>query len=1074
MTPAPDVNDTCGCCEGIEIVTPIAIANRPGLDKLTYRVGTHASFLETMKARLTTTYIETERPTDQAGDGQPEGAKMPCPDGTVPANRTYPLAGLATRESNDPAIAMLDAWATVADVLTFYQERIANEGYLRTATERRSVLELARLIGYALRPGVASSVYLAYELDKDAEVTLPRESRVQSVPGPNEQMQSFETSDDLHMRAAWNKIRPRLTRPQSIDDNPESVTAIYFQGTATNLKPNDPLLIVTGSEGGKEERTFRRVASINVQTAEDRTRVTLQPSDFRAGLLQNIAARFQHLEDFGIAEDNPAVSKVVSHLEGILEGGLDGPTDVGELLESIAGTQASIVAGNPADAPVQAWLDGLSQHLSMLTSNLGPAGTVGTQPEKIANPDALLESLQKPPSIPPAGSARLGRDITTAFAQGSDTLSQLKVAGRSDLGSDYYTAWANARVSEPSKVRVYAFRVAASLFGHNAPKEPKITKEEIKPQSEWPEWRLAAEENNRTLFLDAAYDQVLPGSYIAVQTARDTDSTGRGAEPVSPAVLGIRDVVTYSRNAYGVSGKTTRLTLRDGTWTDTKFDVEPGSTGEGENPKNTRAEIGIIRRTIVYAQSEELMLAEEPITEPVCHSRIALDGLYDGLESGRWLIISGERDDIPASSNIRASELVMLAALEQGFSSKLPGDKTHSTLVLASPLSYCYKRESVEIYANVVKATHGETRNEVLGNGDGSRAMQTFALHQSPLTYLPAPTPAGAASTLEVRVNEVKWHEVDNLIWLQPYEHGFVTRTGDAGKTSVVFGDGKRGGRPPTGMANVRAKYRTGIGRPGNVRAGQISLLATRPLGVKGVTNPLPATGGADREGLDQARRNAPLAVMALDRLVSVRDYEDFARTYAGIGKASARRLTDGRRQLVHLTIAGAGDIPISPTDDLYRNLRQALHDAGDPYQPVVVEVRELLRLIISGKVRLHPDYKWEFVEPKIRAALLDRFSFERRDLGQDVVLSEVISTIQSVPGVAYVDVDALEATTAGSEEELKELSQRLAEAGQNPPNSRIVTDFARYGADGKIEPAQLAFLLPEVPDTLILKEITS
>jgi hypothetical protein len=189
-------------------------------------------------------------------------------------------------------------------------------------------------------------------------------------------MQSFETSDDLHMRAAWNKIRPRLTRPQSIDDNPESVTAIYFQGTATNLKPNDPLLIVTGSEGGKEERTFRRVASINVQTAEDRTRVTLQPSDFRAGLLQNIAARFQHLEDFGIAEDNPAVSKVVSHLEGILEGGLDGPTDVGELLESIAGTQASIVAGNPADAPVQAWLDGLSQHAAGENSQPGRAARV--------------------------------------------------------------------------------------------------------------------------------------------------------------------------------------------------------------------------------------------------------------------------------------------------------------------------------------------------------------------------------------------------------------------------------------------------------------------------------------------------------------------------------------------------------------------------------------------------------------------------------------------------------------------------------------------------------------------------
>ena len=50
-------------------------------------------------------------------------------------------------------------------MLTFYQERIANEGYLRTATERRSVLELARLVGYQLAARrVAASVYLAYTL----------------------------------------------------------------------------------------------------------------------------------------------------------------------------------------------------------------------------------------------------------------------------------------------------------------------------------------------------------------------------------------------------------------------------------------------------------------------------------------------------------------------------------------------------------------------------------------------------------------------------------------------------------------------------------------------------------------------------------------------------------------------------------------------------------------------------------------------------------------------------------------------------------------------------------------------
>ena len=42
----------CGCCEGVEPLTPQTIANRPGLDALSYRVGTHSTFLETMTARL--------------------------------------------------------------------------------------------------------------------------------------------------------------------------------------------------------------------------------------------------------------------------------------------------------------------------------------------------------------------------------------------------------------------------------------------------------------------------------------------------------------------------------------------------------------------------------------------------------------------------------------------------------------------------------------------------------------------------------------------------------------------------------------------------------------------------------------------------------------------------------------------------------------------------------------------------------------------------------------------------------------------------------------------------------------
>ncbi|MGH9908969.1 MAG: putative baseplate assembly protein, partial [Pyrinomonadaceae bacterium] len=203
----------CGCCEGTESLTPAATANRPGLNAISHRVGTHSTFLETMKAGLS-------------------GAALQ-------------LRALRTRETNDFSIALLDGWATVGDVLTFYQERIANEGYLRTARERRSILELARLVGYTLRPGVAASTYFAYTLDKpipipvvpgkeatappvpDTEVIIFKGSRAQSVPGPGELPQSFESSEDLVARPSWNNLQVRLTQPQVIT---KETRTIYLKG----------------------------------------------------------------------------------------------------------------------------------------------------------------------------------------------------------------------------------------------------------------------------------------------------------------------------------------------------------------------------------------------------------------------------------------------------------------------------------------------------------------------------------------------------------------------------------------------------------------------------------------------------------------------------------------------------------------------------------------------------------------------------------------------------------------------------------------------------------------------------
>ncbi|QUH01899.1 putative baseplate assembly protein [Saccharopolyspora erythraea] len=357
---------------------------------------------------------------------------------------------------------------------------------------------------------------------------------------------------------------------------------------------------------------------------------------------------------------------------------------------------------------------------------------------------------------------------------------------------------------------------------------------------------------------------------------------------------------------------------------------------------------------------------------------------------------------------------------------------------------------------------------------------------------------------------------VDSLAGRGPHERVYVTGSTADGRTTVTFGDGVHGARLPSGHENVRARYRFGTGKAANVGPERITQAVTRPLGVTGVTNPLPATGGADADGPALTRRTVPLAVSALDRLVSLRDYEDFSRSRAGVGRASARRVFDGKREVLHVTVAGVDDIPIDADSDLLRSLRASLLDHGDPRLPVRVEPRELVLLVVSAKVKLLPDHAWEWVQPRIRQALLAELGYAGRELGQPAHLSEVLATAQSVPGVSHVDVDVFggvpASVTPGETADLGDrlnppaatVPARLAEHAEEryqvtDPDGETLTEIAvrngisltellRLNPDitdtrrlppGRavfvhrgIRPAQLALLAPDIADTLILTEV--
>lgn len=264
--------DSCVCQNRTEaLTTPLARNNRPGLPALSYRIGTHSNFLETMKARLSV--ADTSRAMTEEAKAQAK-------------KLAEKLSGLTARDSSDPSIALLDAWAMVADVLTFYQERIANEGYIRTATEERSIQELARLMGAGQRSGVAATVPLAYTIDPNTkgEVVIPAGSRVQSVPGQNEKPQTFETSEDLKAYTELNVLKPRMSKAQKTILQEEPIKGkkehvVYLRGVHTNLKSDDRILIEFNqgnAEGNKPQPEVYLVTTVMSDAKFDRTRVVLK------------------------------------------------------------------------------------------------------------------------------------------------------------------------------------------------------------------------------------------------------------------------------------------------------------------------------------------------------------------------------------------------------------------------------------------------------------------------------------------------------------------------------------------------------------------------------------------------------------------------------------------------------------------------------------------------------------------------------------------------------------------------------------------------------------------------------
>lgn len=895
----------CGCCLGIGTETPEPIFNRPGLSTITYRVGTQSTFKASLLAALSS-------------------SELPA------------LAPLRTREDTDFSIALLDAWATTLDILTFYQERIANESYLRTAVDAASVMGLAQLVGYRPSPGVAASAFLAFTLNNAPgspdNVLIAAGTRVQSVPNPGQKPQVFETSTDLTAVIAENAIPPQTTVPWGLNAGD---TTIWLQGTSNNIHVGDVILFV--SEGLYQTA---QSASTSAGLSFDYHFVTAVTLDSNSG---NTMITWDTGLTWPAFNDNTAHIYIFRKKAALF--GVQAPDPMSLPAPDSAHNNIGSINGWPGSTPND-W------NFSVVFANNSvrlDAGYPGLSPQGGTPAWTLLLDPSQDPTV--AGLFQVTAALDTGFT--AFTLSmkttQLLLANGQFQGvvfTDPNTAIADFVIDTRS---VTAYVQSDELTPVDPPYAP--------PYATW-------------------------GGRYPLQTGMLVPVEGSQLELVTGESFG-------SNQPAAVSGQRVRLQV--------------DTSSQPLDPQSTFVPKGATGGKQISDGQIFLVDAFPPTPAPggsdMLWSVITTDGVAGTLQinNANVLLVPADQKNDPEAGETAA------------ISTPPNVNGPVETLSFVHPLARIYDRSTVTVNANVVAATQGETMHEIMGSGDATNAALQLPLKQSPLTYVSASTVLGAASTLQVWVNNVQWHEVDNFLASGPNDRVFITQMDASQKTTVQFGDGQSGERTPTGQMNIRAAYRKGLGSAGNVQSGRLSQALDRPQGLKGVTNPDPATGGADPDSADSARVSAPLHVLTLDRVVSLEDYQNCALAFAGVAKALATWTWVGRMRSVFLTIAGANGIVFQQDDITVTNLIKALRNAGNPYVPLNVVSYQPVLFEIGAKVSIDTnDYDQTLVLAQVWQALATNFSFVQRQIGQGVAQSEILALIQNVPGVIAAELTAL------------------------------------------------------------------
>lgn len=295
------------------------------------------------------------------------------------------------------------------------------------------------------------------------------------------------------------------------------------------------------------------------------------------------------------------------------------------------------------------------------------------------------------------------------------------------------------------------------------------------------------------------------------------------------------------------------------------------------------------------------------------------------------------------------------------------------------------------------------------------------------------------------KANTATWEPQRDLLNSAADATEFVVEIESDGRAYIRFGDSTHGLRPVSDT-EFTANYRVGNGAAGNVGADSIAHIVTADGRITTVRNPLAASGGQERESIEDVRQRAPYAFRTQERAVTPDDYARIAERRGDVQRAAASFRWTGSWRTVFVTADRFGGAAVSADFenallDYFERYRMAGHD-------VEIDAPRYVSLEIEMTVCVKPNY----FKSDVKRALLDVFSNrtlpdgtrgifhpDNFTFGQAVYLSQLVAAAQSVTGVDSVEVTTFQrqgiASTAARDSGKLELGRLEIARLDNDPN---------------------------------------